>query len=97
MAEIIGNGNSFMAGDSTTLNCIVSGADILDSPTESHVWRRNGTIISGQVRSSLMFVTLTTGDSGSYTCRVTINHNLLSSPISVTSEGFSVCVGMSCY
>ena len=93
-AEVTGNGNSFMIGVSLTLNCIVSGADILASPTESYVWRRDGTIISGVVGFSLMFITLATSDIGSYTCTVTINDTLLSSPISVTSEEYSVCVGM---
>ena len=57
------------------------------------MWRRDGGIIQGKMESSLMLNSLATGDSGSYTCTVTINHNLLSTPITVTSTtGYSITV-----
>ena len=87
-----------MAGDNTTLNCVVSGVDILDSPTESYVWMRNSDNLAGQVESSLMLGPLTTDDTGSYTCTVTIEHNLLSTPITVTStSGYSITVNSGIY
>ena len=89
---VSGEGNDFAVGDSTTLNCIVSGADILDSPTVNYMWRRENNIIQGEVESSLMLGPLATDDIGSYTCSVSINHNLLSTPVDIDSEGFQINV-----
>ena len=89
---VSGGGNDFAVGDSTTLNCVVSGADILDSPTVNYVWRRENNIIQGEVESSLMLGPLTTNDIGSYTCSVSINHNLLNTPVDRDSEGFQINV-----
>ena len=90
--EIAGSENSFKTGDSTTLMCEVHGIDILDSPTKSYVWSNGSTSLTGQVESSLMLGPLTTADIGSYTCTVTIRHNLLSTPIIKKSECFQVNV-----
>ena len=91
---VSGDGNDFAVGDSTTLNCVVSNTDTLDlvlvGRTESYVWRRDGTMVGQQ--SSLMLGPLTTADIGSYTCTVTISHNLLSRIIVRESEGFQIDV-----
>ena len=89
---VSGGGNDFAVEDSTTLNCVVSGADILDSPTVNYVWRRENNIIQGEVESSLMLDPLTTNDIGSYTCSVSISHNLLSIPVNIDSEGLQINV-----
>ena len=91
--EVTGSRNSFTTGVNTTLNCVVSGADNLGSPRVNYVWMRDSDNITGQVGSSLVLGSLTTNDSGSYTCTVTIKHDLLSTPITVTSTtAYSITV-----
>ena len=89
---VSGDGNDFVVGDSTTLNCVVSNTATLDlvlvGRTESYVWRRDGTMVGQQ--SSLTLGPLTTADIGSYTCTVTISHN--SSNIVRESEGLQINV-----
>ena len=92
LVKVTGNGNNFVVNESITLTCFVSGADTLDNHTEMYVWRRDSDIIPGQVGSSLMFGSLTTNDSGNYTCTVTINDRFLSSPINATSAAYSITV-----
>ena len=90
---VSGDRNDFAVGDSTTLNCVVSDADILDSPTVvNYMWRRENNIIQGEVESSLMLGPLTTNDIGSYTCSVSIHHSLLSIPVNIDSEGLQINV-----
>ena len=93
MTVISGEENIIEVGDNTTLHCNVSGIDDLDNLTENYVWRRDSTIIPGKMESSLMLDLLTTGNSGNYTCTVTISHNFLSNNITVTSTtGYSITV-----
>ena len=72
--------------------CVIHDIDILDSPTISYMWSKGSTNLTEWVESSLMLRPLTTADIGSYTCAVTIKHNLLSTPIIIKSEGFQVNV-----
>ena len=90
IAKVAGSGTSFAAGDNTTLNCAVSGIEMLHSPALQYVWRKNWMNLTKQEESSLMLGPLMTDDSGSYTCTVTIDHDLLSTPITVTSRGYNV-------
>ena len=46
--------------------------------------------LTEQEASSLVLGPLMTDDFGSYTCTVTIDHDLLSTPITVTSRGYNV-------
>ena len=91
---VSGGGNDYAVDDTTILDCIFSNTATLDlvlvGHTESYVWRRDGTMV-GQL-SSLTLDPLTTTDIGSYTCTVTISHNLLSSNIVRESEGFQINV-----
>ena len=78
---VTGRGGGFQVGQSTSLSCAVSGTDNLLNPTLTYMWQRDGETLTGQVASSLMLTDLTTSDSGSYTCVVTVSDNLFTTPI----------------
>ena len=90
ISEVAGSGTSFAAGSNTTFNCTVFGIEMLHSPALQYVWRKNSMNLTEQEASSLVLGPLMTDDFGSYICTVTINHNLLSTPITVTSRRYNV-------
>lgn len=90
--EVSGSGNVFAVGANTTLNCTVSGVDMLDNPTLEYVWKRDEETIVEEENPTLVLDALATDDSGSYTCVVTIGHALLVNPVTVTSPAYCVKV-----
>jgi subtilase family serine protease len=66
-----------------TLICDISGADNLN-PTITYQWTRNG---GGEVGISNTFTISSAGlsDAGNYTCRATVNSNLLRNEITVSA------------
>ena len=89
---VTGTEGVFEVGESTSLSCDVSGTDNLVGPTLTYMWQRNGEILMSQEDSSLMLTDLTTSDSGSYTCVVTVSDNLLITPITSTSTPVTITV-----
>ena len=63
----------------STLTCGVSGADNLD-PTTTYLWTRNGGREVSQ-SSTLSLSPVGLSDAGNYTCRATVNSNLLTNDV----------------
>ena len=70
------------------------GSNVTFTPTTTgtaafnYQWNENGSIISGQTNSTLALSSLTTGNSGSYTCAVTnACGSVTSSSSSLTVDG----------
>ena len=89
-ATVTGGGGSFEVGESTSLSCDVTGAENLAGPTLTYMWLRDGETLTGQEDS--MLTDLTTSDSGSYTCVVTVSDDLLITPITSTSAPVTITV-----
>ena len=95
MVTISAEGNIHEACDNTTLNCY-SNVSGIDANLEKHyVWMRDNTVVIGQ-QSSPMLSSLRIDESGSYTCTMTINDTLLSSPITVVGEVYNITILRKC-
>ena len=68
-----------------TLTCDVLGADRLN-PTIAYQWIRNGETIQDGSSSILNLAPLQLSQAGVYTCRTTVNSNLLSSNIQINAD-----------
>ena len=82
-----------MAGSMYSLNCTVTGNEMLTGSTITYQWFKDGVMVSGQTMETFSFTPLSFSDAGRYTCQATVMSSLLSGPISNTN---SVDVTLTC-
>ena len=83
MVEVTPRNTTLMAGQNFSFTCTVNGTNLPNSAI-SYKWLKEDTSVG--TNSSLTFEILQLSDAGEYSCHVTVNSFVLSSPLNSSSE-----------
>ena len=83
-----------MSGSTYSLNCTVTGAEMLTGST-TYQWFKNDDMVVGQKVKTYSITPLSFTDAGGYTCQAIIMSNLLSGPITMISSN-SINITLTC-
>ena len=83
LVEVTLRATALMAGQNFSFNCTVKGANLANS-TISYEWLKGDMPVGSNSR--LTFDMLRLSDAGKYSCHVTVNSSVLSSPLNSSSE-----------
>ena len=89
--KIINSGGILRAGQNYMLTCEASGGG---SMTYAYMWLKNDNVVPGQNSSTYLFTPLLIGDSGKYSCQVSVGSmNVTSEDVDITVVGESFLTG----
>ena len=75
--KITGSVGTPTAGESYSLTCDLSGADLPITVT-AYRWRKDGIVLAGETADVLSFSPFRLSDAGQYTCEITVENRKFS-------------------